>query len=144
MQRASSVTGEALASVGGLLAGLRAKLDGLQRRRAQEVASEQAAATHKAERERAAQQAAAMADVKARQEALTARLATWAARLLALDTEAAAVWVDFEAIQQAIEVLASDAAHLGTDAAVTLTQTPEVERIQRGHGNVRWLGRARR
>jgi chromosome segregation ATPase len=131
-----------LATAGGLLAGLRARLDGLRQRKAREDAEAAKAAAAKAEAERAA----AIEAIKARQAELTARLGAWPATLFELEKRADAVWADYGDIQQAIADLAADGQRLGIGAPPVLaTWGTDVDAhlrlIQRGSSAVKWWAR---
>jgi chromosome segregation ATPase len=139
---AANADASKLASAGGLLAGLRARLDGLRQRKAQEDAEAAKAAAAKAEKEKAA----AIAALHARQAELVARLGAWPATLFELEKRANAVWADYGDIQQAIADLAADGQRLGIGAPPVLApwgnQTDEHLRlIQRGASPVKWWAR---
>ncbi len=137
--RAVTASPAELAEVGAMIAGLRAKLTGLEGALADALAAEAHAAQLQAARTAAEARDVAIAAVGEKQAALTARLEGFMAGIVALEDQAVALWAEYDAVQEGVKELAAEAAALGVQAPVLVEPGERARKIAAGRSvYVRW------
>lgn len=139
-KQAETASGADAVKVGGLLAALGAKAASLRRRKG-EAAKIEAAQRADAEAKRLAdERAAALAALDSRRAALVSDFDAWFHDLEQCEAAALALWQRYDALQNAVSALASQAKAMGT-AGVVLPRNECVERVRRGGSPLVWCWR---
>lgn len=139
-KQAETASGADAVKVGGLLAALGAKAASLRRRKG-EAAKIEAAQRADAEAKRlASEKAAALAALDSRRAALASDFDKWFAELEGCEATALELWRRYDALQNGVSALASEAKALNV-AGVVLPRSEIVERVRRGGSPLVWYWR---
>lgn len=137
--RAVTASPAELADVGAMIAGLRAKLTGLEGQLADALAAEAHDAQLQAARTAAEARDMAICAVGEKQAELSGRLDAFMAGMVALEDQAIALWGEFYAVQDGIRELAAEAAALGVQAPVLVEPGERARKIAAGRSvYIRW------
>jgi len=131
-QQAATATGEDLGAIGGMVAGLRAKIEALQGQRTAAQRKEQERAAQELAQHKAEERRAAIVVLEERRTSIVATFAEWESDMLGEEDRVVALWGRYDALQASIRKHTKDAQALGADVPIILEPSQRMRRLQTG------------